>query len=143
MSVNSNQGPSGTVESEKQNTLESNNGEQPDEGLGGMGETICAFVLHMSSNKLGVASYNTFTNVLSVTEVFVFVNDLGDVLYRLQSHILPTVIVFSFEEDEAFRENLQENHTALQAEHPQLQKLDLIQQKTFTFQFSKARSHFC
>ena len=104
-------------------------------------EVFLALSYHQSAHKLGFCSYNTFTNVLGFAELFMFDEDTGDVLHRVQSHVLATTIIVSDDMDEGLLDIIRGNHTAIQqsGEHGDLGDLDVSFQKPMCFNFKKVR----
>lgn len=102
-------------------------------------DIICALALNNTTNKLGVASYNSYTNVLGFTEIFAFDGDLGDVLFRVQSHVLATTVIVADDMDNAILDIIRDHHTTLQqsTEFGDIGELELSVQRPIAFNFKK------
>ena len=118
--------------SEDSNTVE-------DSAEGVRPEVFCALTLNNTTNKLGVASYNSYTNVLGFTEIFAFDGDLGDVLFRVQSHVLATTVIVADDLDKAILDIIRDHHATLQqsTEFGNIGELELSVQRPIAFNFKK------
>ena len=130
----------------KRRKLDSGNDNEDDvattANAGGAPGEICAAVkLSGNQKKLGVACYDSFSNTLSFTELYICEGGLAEELLSVQQHLQATTIVVSTDIDEDVIEIIKSNHKFLQGSDDvqALGEVDIIQQQAQSFNFKRVR----